>query len=384
MSLTWPGERLSAERASFAKAVDAFCQRECPPERLRDLTQDGTVNHHPALYRRLADIGWLGLTIPEEYGGADGTLADVAVLVERLAYHRLPVGGYLTTVITLQALTRFGTEEQKRAVLPKVANGSVLAIAITEPDVGSDAAGVTTSARRTEDGWRINGQKIFTSNANHADWVLVVTRTNPDAGKYDGITLFLLPMSREGIGYSRLRTLGHIDTNITYYDNVPAADADIVGELDGGWWALVRGLNSERLVLGAEAVGLGQRAFDDATGYAKQRHQFGQPISRFQALAHGFAETATKLTCARLLVHHCAELLDAGEPAPLEASMAKLYAAETAKEAALQGMQFMGGVGYTMEYDMQSYVRDSLVMTVFGGTSQIQKNIIARQLGLTG
>ena len=373
-------ERLTPEQTDFVKAVDAFCERECPPHKLREMTAGGTVAHDDTLYRRLAATGWLGLTIPEEYGGSGGELSDVALLTERLSYHRLPVTGYLTTVITAQALIRFGTEEQKQRVLPGVAQGDVLSIAITEPDTGSDAAAVRTHARRDGDGWRINGEKIYTSNANHARWVLVVTRTNPDASKHRGISLFLVPMDR--VDVTKLDMLGHIDTTITRYADVRATDADIVGGIDAGWQALVQGLNSERMIIGAEAVGVGQRAFDDVLRYVKDRHQFGQPIGRFQALQHGLAETATKLLAARLLVRHVAELLDEGDPAPAEASMAKLFATETAKEAALQGMQFMGGMGYSMESDMQSYVRDTLVMTIFGGTSQIQKNIIAGQLGL--
>lgn len=373
-------ERLTPEETDFVAAIDDFCQRECPPHRRREVTDGGKIAHDVDLYRRLAATGWLGLTIPEAYGGCGGDLADVALLTERLAYHRLPVTGYLTTVITAQALIRFGTEEQKKRVLPGVAGGDVLSIAITEPDIGSDAAGVRTRARRDGDGWRIDGEKTYTSNANHARWVLVVTRTDPDAAKHRGISLFLVPLER--VEVTKLDMLGHIDTTTTRYNGVHAGNDDIVGGLDTGWRALVEGLNSERMILGADAVGVGQRAFDDVVRYAKQRHQFGQPIGRFQALQHGLAETATKLLAARLLVRHVAELLDDGDPAPAEASMAKLLATETAQQAALQGMQFMGGMGYSMDCDMQSYVRDSLVMTIFGGTSQIQKNIIAGQLGL--
>ncbi len=382
MTTTWFGEQLNPDERALADAVDSFCLRECPPDQLRDWTDNGRIAHSPELYARLARTGWLGLSIPEEYGGAGGTLRDVAILVERLSYHRLPVGGYLTSVITAQAIIGYGTDEQKRVILPEVATGAVLAIAITEPDNGSDAASISTSARRVGGHWSINGQKIYTSNANHARWVVIVARTNPEAPKHRGITLFCLPMDRDGVSYTRLDMLGHIDTNITYYENVTAHDGDIVGSIDDGWSVLTRGLNSERLIIAAEAIGIGQRAFDDALNYAKTRTQFGQPIGRFQALQHGFAETATKLTAARLLTYHCADLLDDGQPAPAQASMAKLMATETAKEAALQGMQFMGGMGYSMESEMQSYVRDTLVMTVFGGTSQIQKNIIASQLGL--
>lgn len=335
-------EQLTTEQVAFIDAVDDFCKRECPRHKLRELTSNGEI-----------------------------------------AYHRAPVGGHLTSVITAQAIIRYGSEEQKRAVLPAVAEGAVLSIAITEPDTGSDAAAVTTRATREGKAWRINGEKIFTSNANHARWILLVARTDPTAPKHHGISLFLLPADRDGISVSRLETLGHIDTTTRYLD-VPATDTDVVGGLNHGWQALVRGLNSERVIIAAEALGFGQRAFDDTLDYVKQRHQFGQPIGHFQALQHGLAETSTQLLATRLLLRHAAGLLDAGDPAPAEASMAKLHATETAKEAALQGMQFMGGMGYSMEHDMQAYVRDTLVMTIFGGTSQIQKNIIAGQLGLTG
>lgn len=374
--------QLSTEQRTFVRAVDAFCARECPPHRLRELTEFGTVAHHRGLYEKLAATGWVGLGIPEEYGGCGGTLTDIALLVERLGYHRLPLDGHFATVITSQALIRYATEEQKRAVLPAVANGAVLSIAITEPDVGSDAASLRTRARRQGTGWLINGEKVYTSGATHARWVLLATRTDPEVAKHRGLSLFLLPM--DSVEVTPLDMLGQVDTTITRYVDVPATDGDIVGGLDQGWSVLVRGLNSERMIVGAKAVGLAQRAFDDTLEYLKTRHQFGQPIGRFQALQHGMAETATKLLAARLMVAHTAGLLDAGDPAPAEASMTKLFASELAQQAALQGMQFMGGMGYSMENDMQAYVRDALVMTIFGGTSQIQKNIIAGQLGLAG
>jgi len=237
-------ERRAPEQYDFVKAVDAFCERECPPHKLREMTAGGTVAPDDTLYRRLAATGWLGLTIPEEYGGSGGELSDVALLTERLSYHRLPVTGYLTTVITAQALLlRFGTEEQKQRVLPGVAQGDVLSLAITEPDTGSDAAAVRTHARRDGDGWRINGEKIYTSNANHARWVLVVTRTNPDASKHRGISLFLVPMDR--VDVTKLDTLGHIDTTITRYADVRATEADIVGGIDAGWQAPVEGAQQQ-------------------------------------------------------------------------------------------------------------------------------------------
>ena len=343
---------MTSEQLAFVREVDAFCARECPAHRLRELTENGTVAHHRALYEKLAATGWVGLGIPEEYGGCGGTLTDIALLVERLGYHRLPLDGHFSTVITSQALIRYATEEQKRRILPAVAGGAVLSIAITEPDVGSDAAALRTRARRNGAGWSINGEKIYTSGATHARWVLLATRTDPDVARHRGLSLFLLPM--DSVEVTPLDMLGQVDTTITRYVDVPATDADIVGGLDQGWTVLVRGLNSERMIVGAKAVGLAQRAFDDTLEYVKTRHQFGRPIGRFQALQHGLAETATKLLAARLMVLHTAGLLDAGDPAPAEASMTKLFASELAQQASLQGMQFMGGMGYSMEHDMQA------------------------------
>ena len=168
------------------------------------------------------------------------------------------------------------------------------------------------------------------------------------------------------------------------FESCAVPEGNLLGPRGEGFRQFLQILDGGRISVAAMGVGLAQGAYDLAADYARERTQFGQPIGRFQALQHGLAETATKLLAARLLVRHVAELLDEGAPAPAEASMAKLFATETAKEAALQGMQFMGGMGYSMESEMQSYVRDSLVLTIFGGTSQIQKNIIAGQLGLNG
>lgn len=382
MTRNWFGEVFNEDERSFADAVDHFCVRECPPERLAEWSDGGRLAHAPELYAHLAKTGWVGLTIPEEFGGAGGTLRDALILLERLSYHRLPVGGYLTALIVSQAIIRYGTDAQKAAILPGVAGGDILAIGITEPQAGSDAAALTTAARKSGDNWRINGQKIYTTNANHAKWIVLVTRTETAARKQDGITLFILPMDRKGISFTPIETLGQLDTNITYYDDVEASDDEILGEPGKGWSALGRGLNSERVIVAAQATGVGQRAFDDALAYVKTREQFGQTIGRFQAIQHGLAETATELAAARLLTYYAADLLDAGEVGQAQASMAKLKATEVAQRAALQGMQFLGGLGYTMDTEMQSYVRDTLAMTIFGGTSQIQKHIVATELGL--
>lgn len=376
------GLELSDEEQAFAEAIDTFCLRECPPDRLREWTQQGTVRQSPELYRRLADTGWLGVGIPEEFGGAGGGLRDVAILIERLYYHRLPVTGVLTTVITEQSLLKFGSAQQKSEILPAVAEGAILSIAITEPEAGSDVAGLQTVAVPEGDGWRMRGQKLYTTNANHADWVLVAARTSSPERRHDGITVFCVPMSREGVSFTPLAMLGHSDTNITYYDDVRVDRSDIVGEFDDGWTVLTRGLNSERVIVAAMALGYAQRAFDDALAYSKTRFQFGEPIGAFQALQHGFADTATQLAASRLLTYHSASLIQSGHEAAAEASMAKLHATETAKAAALQGLQYMGAIAYSLDSEMQAHVRDSLIMTVFGGTSEIQRNIIARQLGL--
>ena len=229
----------------------------------------------------------------------------------------------------------------------------------------------------------INGQKVFISNAHISDHVLVVCRTTKGENKHEGLSMIFVPAGTEGMEMTPIDTMGGRETNTVYFNDCEVPEEQLLGEQDRGWTQLMAGLNIERLILAATMLGIGQRAFDDALAYAKERKQFGRPIGSFQALQHRFADLATDLEAARLMTWWVATLNDEDPDRmlPKEASMVKLFVTETAQRVALEGMQMMGGYGYSSEYDMERLVRATLVSTLYGGTSEIQRGIIAKTLG---
>ncbi|WP_406376526.1 acyl-CoA/acyl-ACP dehydrogenase [Streptomyces sp. NBC_00647] len=378
------GTRLTPEQTDFVAAVRDFTQRECGTRDQRDaLTGSGREPHNAELYARLADFGWLGVCLPEEYGGAGGGLADACLFLEETSYGMVPAGGFITTVITAKAYERFGTERQKAEVLAGAVRGAVLAIAMSEPAAGSDVGALSCRARRGPGGdWLIDGQKTWISNAHVADSILLVARTG--GAKHAGLTMFHVPAGTPGVEVRGIETMGGREVNDVFFSGVRLPVDAVVGEVDNGWRQLMAGLNYERLFLAATMLGLARRAFDDAVAYVREREQFGRPVGSFQALRHRIADLATEIECTRLLVREVAADCDA-EPDrlfPREASMAKLKATETAKRAALEGMQMMGGYGYATEYDMERHLRAAVVSTVYGGTSEIQRDVIGKSYGL--
>jgi alkylation response protein AidB-like acyl-CoA dehydrogenase len=376
---------LTDEQQDFVAAIRDFCQRECgTPEQREKLTNGYTEAHNRELYRQMAELGWLGLTIPEQYGGSGGTMLDACLFMEESSRGLAPIGGYATTLIVAGATRRFGTEEQKSEILGGIASGSVEAIAMTEPEAGSDVGSLTTEAKRVNGGFVINGQKVFCSNAHVSDHVLVVARTTKGEDKHQGLTMIFVPRDAEGMEVQPIDTMGGRETNHLYFSDCAAPADAVLGEVDAGWMQLMAGLNVERLILAATMLGIAQRAFDDALAYVKERRQFGRPIGSFQALQHRLADLATDLEAARLMTWWVASLTDEDPERmlPREASMVKLHVTEIAKRVALEGMQMMGGYGYSSEYDMERLVRQTLVSTIYGGTSEIQRNIIAKTLGL--
>jgi isovaleryl-CoA dehydrogenase len=332
----------------------------------------------------MAELGWLGVMIPEEHGGSGGGMLEACLFMEETSRGLAPIGGYATTLIVAGATRRFGTADQRDDILGGIAGGAVEAIAMTEPEAGSDVGSLTTSAERVSGGYAISGQKVFCSNARIARHILVVCRTTKSDDKHQGLTMIFVPTDAEGLRVDPIDTMGGRETAHLYLDRVEAPDSAVLGEVDRGWMQLMAGLNAERLILAATTLGFGWRAFDDALAYVKERRQFGRPIGSFQALQHRLADLATDLEAARLMTYWVAAEVDRkpDRSLPREASMVKLFVTETARRAALEGMQLMGGYGYSSEYDMERLVRQTLVTTIYGGTSEIQRNIIAKSLGL--
>ncbi|MGU3583145.1 acyl-CoA dehydrogenase family protein [Rhodococcus sp. C26F] len=377
---------LSEEQREFGAAVREFCRREVGTREQRDkLTDCGREGHSLELNRRIAELGWAAINVPEEYGGAGGNHVDLCVLLEELHRGLAPVPWHGTTLITAGIYTRFASEELKRSVLGRLAEGAALAIAMSEPEAGSDVAALTCRAERTTEGWVINGQKTWITNAHQADSILLVARTERGEKKHHGLTMFHVPADTPGLTIKGIDTLNGTEVNDLYFaDCVLPADA-VVGEIGQGWAQLMPGLATERLILAAQMLGTAERAFDDVLAFVSERTQFGNRVGSYQAIKHRIADLATEIECTRLLVYSVAHRADAGDdPQGLAraSSMAKLKATEVAKNTALEGMQMMGGYGYSTEFDMAQHVRAALGATIYGGTNEIQRDIIGNSFGL--
>ncbi len=255
---------------------------------------------------------------------------------------------------------------------------------MSEPEAGSDVGALRCKAVRENGGYTINGQKTWISEAHVADHILLVCRTDDSGSKHEGLSMISIPKGTEGVEIRGIDTMGGRVVNDVFFDDVHIPAENLLGAEGKAWMQLMAGLNVERLIIAAQSLGLARRAMDDTLAYVKERKQFGRPIGSFQTISHRLADLATELECSRLLTYDVAARVDANpdELFPREASMAKLKVTETAKKISLEGMQMMGGYGYATEYDMERHVRTTLVSTIYGGTSEIQREIIAKTMGL--
>jgi len=376
--------RLTDEQHSLVATVREFASKECGTREQRlALTDGGKTPTNPEIARKLAGLGFLGLSIPEGYGGSGGGLFDACLFVEELAYNRIPLGSFGVTLIVSHMYLNFATEDLRHEVLGSVVTGTPTAVAMSEPDSGSDVASLRCKAEKVDGGYLINGQKTWISNAHVSEHILLVARTSDTGQKHQGISMISVPTDTPGVEIRPIATLG-LEVNDVFFTDCFVGEDRIVGVEGQGWTQLIAGLNTERVIVGALALGQARRAFDDTLDYVKQREQFGRPVGSFQAMSHRLADLATEIEVTRLLVHDVAQRVDEnpGKLMPREASMVKLKATELAKHAALEGMQMMGGMGYTQEAGMEAQLRAAVVGTVVGGTSEIQRDIIAKTLGL--
>jgi alkylation response protein AidB-like acyl-CoA dehydrogenase len=308
----------------------------------------------------------------------------MCLLCEEFSRGQIPMGFFPVSMITARAVERFGTDEQKQEILGGVVRGRVEAIAMSEPEAGSDVGNLSCRAEASNGGYVINGQKTWITAAHAADHILLVCRTNRTGNKHEGLSMISVPRGVDGLEIRGIDTMGGREVNDMYFTDCYVSADRLIGQQDQAWMQLMTGLNHERLIIAAQSLGMARRAFEDVLGYIKERKQFGKPIGSFQALKHRVADLATELEATGLLVYDVAARVDA-DPSklfPREASMAKLKATELAKRMTLEAMQMMGGYGYAVEYDMERQVRIALVTTIYGGTSEIQRDIIAKTYGL--
>lgn len=376
-----PTEEQNMLRAAIAKIV----QSQCTSEKVRQWDRDGIFPED--VYSAMVKAGLISMVVPAEYGGMGSPMSDCIILYEEVAKPSVD----FATRVALQAwgssiLADVASDELKRAILPSVAKGDMkLSFSLTEPGSGSDAASLSTKARKDGDDWLISGQKLFSSGADAPDnKIILAVRTEKAEKRHEGISLFLVPNDLPGVTIRRLDVIGRriLGLSEIYFDDVRVPARYLLGDAGKGWGYIGRHLERERITLAANYLGCASSALNDAVDYAKERHQFGQPIGQFQSIAHMIADMATELECGRWLTTMAAWRYDNGLPCRKEASMAKLYVSEMLQRITASGMQILGGHAYTTDHAMQRHWRDARNATVGGGTSQIQRQLIARELGL--
>lgn len=374
------------EHLMFKDSVDRFVEKHCSREYARAL--DGQREYPFEAYAHMAEQGFFGLCVPEEHGGMGADVLYRAILQEGLARYAFDFGAvYGLTCWGIETLVRFGTRDQQQRFIPPALAGKLrMSISMTEPNAGSDLSGIAIKAQDKGDHYLVNGQKVFATSAGIQDNVIVLAaRTGPpDPKRHSGITMMLVPNDTSGLEMRKLMTLSrHMSgTYECFYTDVRVPKENVIGQVDNGWAILGAFLVAERIGGAAMYVGNAQTALNDAIRYAGERKQFGQTIGSFQALQHALVDAATEIEAARLMTYQAAWLDSRGVPALKEASMAKLFASEAGFRATNLGMQVLGGYAQLAEYDMERYWRDAKQNMVSSGTSQIQRNIIAKQIGL--
>ena len=375
----------SPEQDQIREHLRALLAKACPPEYAAQCDEDARPPREA--YEALAKNGWFGLIVPPEFGGTGGNAIDLAILLEECGYAFEELGMWVFRTLTYggYAVMRDGTPEQKASILPRVAKGEIaVCFGITEPHSGSDAAALTTQATEHEGGYVINGQKVFTSGMDVSELCLLVARTSSTGKKHEGITNFLIDTKLPGIEINKIKTLGQraIGTTQVFYNDVQAPKTAVLGKVGEGWRSVDAYIWYERLCLSAARTGAATAAFEYALNYAKTRKQFGKTIGEFQAISHKLADMKVMLDISRTMVYRFAWLMDQGKATRHDAAVVKLHTGETYKAVSDMGLQILGGYGYCMEYPMQRFFRDSRLATIGAGTSEIQRNIIARGLGL--
>jgi alkylation response protein AidB-like acyl-CoA dehydrogenase len=372
------------EHEQLRESITKFAIKELAPH--ADEWEETTFPD--SVFRRMGELGFLGLDKPEEYGGQGGDYFSAIVLGEAIANANcggLAMGIAVQTDMAMPPILALGTEEQKqRWAVPAIKGEKILCLGITEPDAGSDVKGIKTRAVRDGDEYVINGSKTYITNGHRADVIVLVTKTDPDAG-YDGFTLFLVPMDSPGvIREKKLKKMGmHAsDTALLAFQDVRVPSSAVLGEVGKGFYHIMWELQGERMIGAAGSVAGAQKCFDLTLAYAKERQAFGKSIGQFQVIRHKFAEMATKIETARQLVYMTAWRFANGEYPVREISMAKLHASRIACEVADECIQIHGGAGYMKEYNVERVWRDMRLNRIGAGTDEIMLEVIGRSYGL--
>jgi acyl-CoA dehydrogenase len=351
-------------------------------------TKDAAHEFPHDFYQAVAKAGYLGVAIPEEFGGSGLGITEAALVMREVAYAGAmnAASTIHLSIFGLTPIVMHGTEEMKRRHLPRVVSGELhAAFAVTEPDAGNDITHIKTAARRDGDNYVINGRKVFTTKAREASKMLLLTRTTPFeqvAKKTEGMSLFFADVDRNAIEVRELLKLGRhaVDTNMLFIDGLKVSAADVVGEEGRGFHILIDGLNPERILVASEGIGIGRAALDKAVKYAKERVVFGRPIGQNQAIAHPLADAYSKLEVAELMMMKAAWLFDHRKPCGPEANIAKLRSADASFEACDRAVQTLGGYGYMQEYDVERYFRECRMLKIAPVSQEMVLNTISEHV----
>jgi butyryl-CoA dehydrogenase/short/branched chain acyl-CoA dehydrogenase len=376
-----PLTQLSEEENLFYSTVVQFAEEAIAPH---VGSMDQEQQYAQGLVKKIFELGLMGIEIAEEHGGAAGSFFDAALAIEALSTVDPGVALLIDVHNTLvvNALRRWASDAQKRAWLPKLATDIVGAYALSEAGSGSDAFALQTRAEKTVGGYRLNGRKLWISNAREAGLFIVFATIDPAAG-YKGITAFLVEKSTPGFTVGRKEDKLGIRCSSTcelIFDNCEVPEGSVLGDPGRGYKIAIETLNEGRIGIGAQMLGLAEGAWKHAAHYAQERKQFGKAIAEFQAVQFTLAEMATEIEAARLLVYNAARLKDSGQPYLKEAAMAKLFASQVAERTASQCVEIFGGNGFVRDYPAEKFYRDAKVGKIYEGTTNMQLMTIARQV----
>jgi alkylation response protein AidB-like acyl-CoA dehydrogenase len=375
----------SEEQDMLRQVAQDFLAENCPTTFVRQMMEDNK-GYSPDLWNKMAELGWLGLAFPEEYGGQGYSFIDLTVILEEMGAALLPSPFLSSVILAGYTILVGGSEEQKKAYLPKIADGSLIAtLALTEPSGRFDAEGISeVKATPTDDGFDITGTKLFITDAHVSDLMVVAARTKDAGDKSFGVTLFLVDSNAAGIKTTLLKTMDQTRKQCeVMFDGVKVGRDRIIGQVDMGWPILSKVLHVGCAALCAEMVGGAQRVLDISVDYAKERVQFGRPIGSFQAIKHKCSEMMLQVESAKSAAYYAAWSIDEDVPdAPLAVSMAKAYCSDAYRYTAGEGIQVHGGIGFTWEHDMHLYFKRAKFSEFTFGDASYHRELVAQEINL--
>lgn len=373
---------LNEEQEMLRKSARDFLRSECPKQLMRQV-DDSDEGYSSELWRKMAELGWMGLVFPEKYGGSGRSFLDLAILLEEMGYNIVPGPFFSTVVLGGFTILTAGSEEQKMEFLPKIARGEmILSLALTESTASYDASSVKTEAIARNGEYVIRGTKLFVLNANVSDFILCVARTRKTRNPEDGVTLFLVDAESPGLERTLLKTLARDKQCEVVFDNVIVSERSVVGKRDEGWPVVKDILQKAAVAKCAEMVGGAQASLDMAVNYAKERVQFGRPIGSFQAIQHYCANMAMDVGGSRFVTYKAAWKVSEGLPVALDAAIAKAWVSEAYGRVALSAHQIFGAIGFTMDHDIHLYYRQAKAAEIIFGGADFHRAIVAQELGL--